>query len=35
LAELLKAVAIYAVGGKRALLGRNDAGSVKLLRQLK
>jgi hypothetical protein len=35
LAELLKAVAIYAVGGKQALLGRNDAGSVKLLRQLK
>jgi hypothetical protein len=34
LAELLKAVAIYAVGGKQALLKRNDAGSVKLLRQL-
>jgi hypothetical protein len=29
LAELLKAVAIYAVGGKQALLRRNDAGSAK------
>jgi hypothetical protein len=35
LGELLKAVAVYAVGGKKALLTRGDAGAVKLLGQLK
>jgi hypothetical protein len=35
LGELLKAVAVYAVGGKEALLARGDAGAVKLLGQLK
>jgi hypothetical protein len=35
LAELLKAVAIFAVGGTAALAGRKDAGAVKLLCQLK
>lgn len=35
LAELLKAVAVYASGGKAALAARPDAGSVKLLRQLR
>ena len=35
LGELLKAVAVYAVGGKEALLTRGDAGAVKLLGQLK
>jgi hypothetical protein len=35
LGELLKAVAVYAVGGKEALLTRGDAGAVKLLSQLK
>ena len=35
LAELLRAVALYAVGGKAALEGRKDAGAVKLLGQLK
>jgi hypothetical protein len=35
LGELLKAVAVYAVGGKEALLTRGDAGSVKLLSQLR
>jgi hypothetical protein len=35
LCELLKAVAIYAVGGVAALEGRNDAASVRLIGQLK
>ena len=35
LGELLKAVAVYAVGGKEALLARGDAGAIKLLGQLK
>jgi hypothetical protein len=35
LGELLKAVAVFAVGGKEALLTRGDAGAVKLLSQLK
>jgi hypothetical protein len=35
LGELLKAVAVYAVGGKEALLTCGDPGAVKLLGQLK
>jgi hypothetical protein len=35
LAELLKAVAVYAMGGLTALAKRTDAGAVKLLTQLK
>jgi hypothetical protein len=35
LAELLKAVAIFAVGNVAALEGRKDAGSVRLLEQLR
>jgi hypothetical protein len=35
LGELLKAVARFAVGGVAALEGRNDAGSVRLIGQLK
>jgi hypothetical protein len=35
LGELLKAVALFAVGGAAALTGRKDAGSVLLLEQLK
>jgi hypothetical protein len=35
LAELLKAVAVFATGGVAALAARQDAGAVKLLRQLK
>jgi hypothetical protein len=35
LGELLKAVAVYAVGGRTALANRSDAGAVKLLGQLK
>jgi hypothetical protein len=35
LGELLKAVAVYAVGGKEALLTRGDASAVKLLSQLR
>jgi hypothetical protein len=35
LSELLKAVALYAVGGVAALGGRKDAGSIKLIGQLK
>jgi hypothetical protein len=35
LAELLKAAALFAVGGAKALEGRKDAGSVLLLDQLK
>jgi hypothetical protein len=35
LAELLKAVAVFAVGGLTALAQRVDAGSIKLLGQLK
>ena len=35
LAELLRAVALYVVGGKVALEKRKDAGAVKLLGQLK
>jgi hypothetical protein len=35
LGELLKAVALYAVGGVKALEARNDAASVRLLGQLK
>ena len=35
LAELLKAVAVYATGGLTALAGRKDAGVVKLLSQLR
>jgi hypothetical protein len=34
LAELLKAVALYAVSGVKALEGRTDAASVKLIGQL-
>jgi hypothetical protein len=34
LGELLKAVAVFAVGGISALEGRKDEGAVKLLRQL-
>ena len=35
LAELLKAVAVYAAGGLTALAGRTDAGAIKLLTQLR
>jgi hypothetical protein len=35
LAELLRAVAVYAVGGVAALAARQDAGAIKLLQQLK
>jgi hypothetical protein len=35
LAELLRAVAVYATGGMAALKGRTDAGAVKLLGQLR
>jgi hypothetical protein len=35
LGQLLKAVALYAVGGMKALEGRTDAASVKLIGQLK
>jgi len=35
LAELLGAVAVYAVGGLEALEAREDAGAVKLLEQIK
>lgn len=35
LAELLRAVAVYAAGGKTALTARRDAGAAKLLEQLK
>jgi hypothetical protein len=35
LAELLRAVAVYATGGVAALSTRHDASSVKLLAQLK
>ena len=35
LAELLRAVAIFATGGMRALTARNDVGAVKLLSQLR
>jgi hypothetical protein len=35
LSELLKAVSLFAVGGLAALEGRNDAGSVRLIAQLK
>ena len=35
LAELLRAVAVYATGGMTALAGRRDAGAVKLLSQMK
>jgi hypothetical protein len=35
LAELLKAVAVFAVGGVAALAGRKDAGAIKLLSQLR
>ncbi len=35
LGELLKAVAVFAVGGVKALEGRKDAGSALLLGQLK
>ena len=35
LAELLRAVAAFAAGGLKALAGRSDAGSVKLLGQMK
>jgi hypothetical protein len=35
LAELLKAVAVYATGGLTALAGRKDAGAVRLLSQLR
>jgi hypothetical protein len=35
LAELLRAVAVFAVGGMTALAARKDAGAVKLLAQLK
>jgi arginine repressor len=35
LAELLRAVAVYAAGGMTALAARRDAGAVKLLGQMK
>jgi hypothetical protein len=35
LAQLLRAVAVYATGGIAALAARQDAGAVKLLGQLK
>jgi hypothetical protein len=35
LAELLRAVAIYAAGGVTALAARKDAGAMRLLQQLK
>jgi hypothetical protein len=35
LAELLRAVAVYAAGGMTALVARRDAGAVKLLSQMK
>jgi hypothetical protein len=35
LAELLKAVAVYAVGGVAALAARKDSGAIKLLGQLR
>jgi hypothetical protein len=35
LAELLRAVAVYAAGGTAALAARKDAGAIKLLGQLK
>ena len=35
LGELLKAVAVFATGGLKALEGRKDAGSVLLIDQLK
>ena len=35
LAELLRAVAVYAVGGKAALMARRDTGAVELLEQLR
>jgi len=35
LAELLRAVAVYAVGGRAALAARKDAGAIKLLSQLR
>ena len=35
LAELLRAVAVYAAGGMVALESRTDAGAVKLLGQLR
>jgi hypothetical protein len=35
LAQLLRAVAVYATGGLTALAGRKDAGAVKLLSQLR
>jgi hypothetical protein len=35
LAELLRAVAVYAVGGMPALAARGDASAVKLLGQLR
>jgi hypothetical protein len=35
LAELLKAVAVFAVGGTAALAARKDAGAVKLLAQIR
>jgi hypothetical protein len=35
LAELLKAVAVYATGGLAALAERTDAGAVRLLSQLR
>jgi len=35
LGELLKAVALFAVGGRAALEGRSDAGSLRLIGRLK
>ena len=35
LAELLRAVAVYASGGMTALAARQDAGAIKLLSQLR
>jgi hypothetical protein len=35
LAELLRAVAVYAAGGMTELAARRDAGAVKLLSQMK
>jgi hypothetical protein len=35
LAELLRAVAVYAAGGMIALAARRDAGAVELLSQMK
>jgi hypothetical protein len=35
LAELLRAVAVYAAGGRQALLASGNAGALKLLEEIK